>query len=55
MASKGETVKITKKGNLYQGQEGKVLKVDGTQSYPVVVKLPNGDIRHYSHDEVESK
>lgn len=53
MASKGQDVTVKKRGNLYEGQSGKVLNVDATKTFPVVVKLPNGDIRHYAHDEVE--
>lgn len=55
MVAEGDKVEVTKVGNLREGQEGKVTNVDGTPSYPVTVKFPDGRSGSYHPSELRKK
>lgn len=46
-------VTVVKKGNLFEGQKGTVIKKDETPSYPNQVVFPSGDKAWFADDELE--
>lgn len=55
MVKQNDKVEVTKVGNLRQGEEGTVVNVDRTPSYPVTVKFGDGRTASYHPDELEKK
>lgn len=46
-------VRVIKKGNLHEGEEGEITKVDTVDTtHPIEVTFKDGSKSHYSHDEL---